>query len=109
MPKSRSLGSVATVERNFGPNTINRENVTRRIREGRAAFVHGSRIRGERESGSLSAPQVVAGHMAGLLLRLVYGVRFTDMAPFRDVFSALFFVSGFVYFRRVEWRFADVI
>jgi len=25
------------------------------------------------------------------------------------VASALFFVSGFVYFRRVEWRFADVI
>ena len=55
------------------------------ILEGRAAFVHGSRIRGEREPGSLSAPQVVAGHMAGLLLRLVYGVRFTDMSPFRAI------------------------
>jgi glycosyltransferase involved in cell wall biosynthesis len=55
------------------------------IRAGRAAFVHGSRIRGEREPGSLSAPQVVAGHMASLLLRLIYGVRFTDMSPFRAI------------------------
>ena len=55
------------------------------IREGRAAFVQGSRMRGEREPGSLAAPQMVAGHMAGLLLRLVYGVRFTDMSPFRAI------------------------
>ena len=55
------------------------------IREGRAVFVHGSRIHGEREPGSLSSPQVVAGHMAGLLLRLIYGVRFTDMSPFRAI------------------------
>jgi len=55
------------------------------IVEGRAAFVHGSRIRGEREPGSLSAPQVVAGRIAGLLLRLIYGVRFTDMSPFRAI------------------------
>lgn len=55
------------------------------IREGRIVFVHGSRIRGEREPGSLSAPQVAAGHMAGLLLRLIYRVQFTDMSPFRAI------------------------
>jgi glycosyltransferase involved in cell wall biosynthesis len=60
------------------------------IREGRATFVHGSRIRGEREPGSLSSPQVAAGHVAGLLLRLIYGVHFTDMSPFRAIrFDAL--------------------
>jgi glycosyltransferase involved in cell wall biosynthesis len=60
------------------------------IRDGRAVFVHGSRIHGEREPGSLSSPQVVAGHIAGLLLRLIYGVRFTDMSPFRAIrFDAL--------------------
>ena len=55
------------------------------ILEQRAVFVHGSRIRGEREPGSLSVPQIVAGHMAGFLLRLVYGARFTDMSPFRAI------------------------
>jgi glycosyltransferase involved in cell wall biosynthesis len=51
----------------------------------RAVFVHGSRVHGEREPGSLAAQQIAAGHIAGLLLRLVYGVRFTDMSPFRAI------------------------
>ena len=55
------------------------------IVDGRAAFVHGSRMHGEREPGSLAAQQIAAGHIAGLLLRLVYGVRFTDMSPFRAI------------------------
>lgn len=52
---------------------------------GTAAFVHGTRIGGPREPGSLSPQQIVAGHLAGLLLRQVYGVRFTDMSPFRAI------------------------
>ncbi|MBV8840422.1 MAG: glycosyltransferase family 2 protein [Alphaproteobacteria bacterium] len=48
-----------------------------------ADFVMGSRLRGTRERGSLTPQQLVAGHLAGLMLRLVYGVRFTDMSPFR--------------------------
>ena len=48
-----------------------------------ADFVMGSRLRGEREPGSMTPQQLVAGHLAGLMLRLVYGVRFTDMSPFR--------------------------
>jgi glycosyltransferase involved in cell wall biosynthesis len=52
---------------------------------GHAAFVHGTRVQGEREPGSLSAQQLIAGRVAGLLLQLVYGVRFTDMSPFRAI------------------------
>ena len=48
-------------------------------------FVIGSRIRGERESGSMNFQQVFAGRIAGLLLRLLYGVRYTDMCPFRAI------------------------
>jgi glycosyltransferase involved in cell wall biosynthesis len=55
------------------------------IADGRAVFVHGTRICGERERGSLSAQQLIAGHLAGLLLRLAYGARFTDMSPFRAI------------------------
>jgi glycosyltransferase involved in cell wall biosynthesis len=50
-----------------------------------ADFVLGSRLRGEREPGSLSIPQIVAGHVAGWAIRLAYGVRFTDMSPFRAI------------------------
>jgi len=48
-----------------------------------ADFVMGSRLRGKREPGSMTPQQLVAGHLAGLLMRIVYGVRFTDMSPFR--------------------------
>src|SRR5262249_34853452 len=55
------------------------------IADGRVDFVHGSRLRGEREPGSLSPAQIVAGRLAGLLIRLLYGVRVTDMSPFRAI------------------------
>lgn len=48
-------------------------------------FVLGSRLQGPREPGSLSPSQVVAGHLAGVLVRLRYGVRYTDMSPFRAI------------------------
>jgi glycosyltransferase involved in cell wall biosynthesis len=48
-------------------------------------FVIGSRIRGKREPGSMNAQQIFAGHLAGLLIRTLYGVRYTDMSPFRAI------------------------
>jgi glycosyltransferase involved in cell wall biosynthesis len=53
------------------------------IAAGRADFVIGSRLRGKREPGSMTAQQIVAGWLAGRLLRMTYGVSFTDMSPFR--------------------------
>lgn len=55
------------------------------ITAGTHDFVIGSRTRGERERGSMNFPQVFAGRIAGLLLRLLYGVRYTDMCPFRAI------------------------
>jgi glycosyltransferase involved in cell wall biosynthesis len=55
------------------------------IRSGAAHFVLGSRLKGERERGSLSLQQIVAGYLAGLMIRYLYGVRFTDMSPFRAI------------------------
>ena len=48
-----------------------------------ADFVMGSRLRGRREPGSMTPQQIVAGWLAGRLIKLTYGVRFTDMSPFR--------------------------
>ena len=53
------------------------------VARGEADFVMGSRLTGRRERGSMTPQQVVAGHLAAALMRLVYGVRFTDMSPFR--------------------------
>ena len=49
----------------------------------RADFVIGSRLRGAREPGSMTPQQLVAGRIAGMLLRFAYGAHFTDMSPFR--------------------------
>jgi glycosyltransferase involved in cell wall biosynthesis len=53
------------------------------IAAGKADFVMGSRLRGKREPGSMTPQQIVAGWLAGILLRLTYGVRYSDMSPFR--------------------------
>jgi glycosyltransferase involved in cell wall biosynthesis len=48
-------------------------------------FVIGSRTRGEREPGALNASQRLAGRLAGLAMRVLYGVRYTDMCPLRAI------------------------
>jgi glycosyltransferase involved in cell wall biosynthesis len=50
---------------------------------GEADFVMGSRLRGQREPGSMTPQQLVAGWLSGVLVRLTYGVKFTDMSPMR--------------------------
>ncbi|MFG1412760.1 glycosyltransferase family 2 protein [Xanthobacter sp. VTT E-85241] len=53
------------------------------IARGEADFVMGSRLRGKREAGSMTAQQIAAGWLAGQLLRRTYGVQFSDMSPLR--------------------------
>lgn len=48
-------------------------------------FVIGSRVRGEREPGSMSWHQVLAGRLAGRLMSALYRVRYTDMCAFRAI------------------------
>ncbi len=48
-------------------------------------FVIGSRTRGQREPGSMNFQQIFSGRMAGAILRLLYGVRYSDMGPFRAI------------------------
>jgi glycosyltransferase involved in cell wall biosynthesis len=55
------------------------------VAEGGADFVMGSRVIGRREPGSMTPQQRVAGRLAGVLMKLVYGVAFTDMSPFRAI------------------------
>lgn len=55
------------------------------IARGTHDFVIGSRTRGKREPGSMNFQQVFAGRAAGALLSILYGVRYTDMSPFRAI------------------------
>lgn len=55
------------------------------IQEDRADFVIGSRLRGHAEPGSMLASQIFAARLVGLLVRVLHGVRYTDMGPFRAI------------------------
>ena len=55
------------------------------LRSGRYDFVIGSRARGERERGSMASHQILAGLVAGALIGLLYGVRYTDMCAYRAI------------------------
>jgi glycosyltransferase involved in cell wall biosynthesis len=55
------------------------------ILAGKYDFVIGSRTRGKREPGSMNFQQILSGVVAGFILRLLYGVRYTDMCPFRAI------------------------
>ncbi|MGI8899126.1 MAG: glycosyltransferase family 2 protein [Pyrinomonadaceae bacterium] len=61
------------------------EHLVEPISEGKYDFVIGSRTRGRRERGSLNLQQILAGRAAGLFLLALYGVRYTDMCPFRAI------------------------
>ena len=61
------------------------ERLVQPILAGHADFVVGSRIRGRREPGSMNAAQMLAGRGAGMLIRMLYRVRYTDMCPFRAI------------------------
>jgi len=52
---------------------------------GEADLVVGSRIMGTYEKGSLLPQQIFGNKVATTLLRLVYGVRVTDIGPFRVI------------------------
>ena len=55
------------------------------IAAGNFDFVIGSRARGRREPSSMNFQQIFAGWLAGWLMSILYGVRYTDMCPFRAI------------------------
>ncbi|SIR24198.1 glycosyltransferase family 2 protein [Pontibacter lucknowensis] len=60
------------------------------ILDGKADLVIGSRVLGQREAGALMPQQIFGNWLATTLLRWLYGVRYTDLGPFRAIrFSTL--------------------
>ncbi len=55
------------------------------ITEGGYDLVIGSRTVGERQKGALLPQALVGNYVATRLIRLLYGVSFTDLGPFRAV------------------------
>jgi glycosyltransferase involved in cell wall biosynthesis len=55
------------------------------VLKGAADFAIGSRIRGRRQRGSMLPSQTFAGKMVSLILRFLYGAKYSDMGPFRAI------------------------
>src|SRR6185369_3253111 len=50
-----------------------------------ADLVIGSRVLGQRQAGSLTPQQRIGNWIATLLVRTLYGFRYTDLGPFRAI------------------------
>jgi glycosyltransferase involved in cell wall biosynthesis len=55
------------------------------VADGTHDFVLATRAGGEREPGAMSWHQLLAGWLAGLGVRVLYGVRYTDMCAYRAI------------------------
>jgi glycosyltransferase involved in cell wall biosynthesis len=55
------------------------------IKSGEAAMVIGSRALGTKEKGSMTPQQIFGNWLATFLIKLFYGVRYTDLGPFRAI------------------------
>ena len=50
-----------------------------------ADFVLGSRLLGEREAGAMPIQSVFGNNLACFLMRFLFGIRYTDLGPFRAI------------------------
>jgi glycosyltransferase involved in cell wall biosynthesis len=62
----------------------------------KADLVIGSRSMGQREVGSMTFPQVFGNGLATLLMRWMYGARFSDLGPFRAISWSKLLALGMV-------------
>ena len=70
------------------------EEMVAALRSGGYDFVIGSRTRGKREASSTAGHQILAGIVIGGLIRVLYGVHYTDMAAFRAIRRATLLQLG---------------
>src|SRR5262249_55490844 len=80
-----ACGVIAFIDGDGSDDPAELLRVVAPILAGEQDFVIGSRTRGEREPGSMGSHQALAGLLAGGIIRLLYGVRYTDMGPLRAI------------------------
>jgi hypothetical protein len=61
---------------------------------GSADFVLGSRLLGKREPGAMPAQSVFGNRLACFLMRVLFGIRYTDLGPFRAIDYACLMALG---------------
>ena len=76
---------VVFLDADFSDHPDELPDLVRPILEQHADLVIGSRTLGRRQRGSMTPQQVFGNWLATRLLRWRYGVRFTDLGPFRAI------------------------
>ena len=79
-------------DRNEDPREMAR--VLAPLLEGAADLVLGSRLRGGAQPGAMTPQQRVGNRVVTCLLRLLYGLRLTDVGPFRAIRARVFWDLG---------------
>ncbi len=81
---------VVFLDADYSDHAEEMESLLAPIRSDRADLVIGARVPGRREAGALPPQARFGNWLATLLMRRLYGARFTDLGPFRAVrFEAL--------------------
>jgi len=83
--KNESIDIVVFLDGDYSDYPKEMEKVLEPILTGKADLVIGSRRKGVSEKGSMTFPQVFGNWLATFLLRIFYGVHFTDLGPFRAI------------------------
>ena len=76
---------VVFLDADFSDHPNEMERLIEPIVDGRAEMVIGSRVMGDRERGALSPLARWGNWFACLMIRLFWGVEYTDLGPFRAI------------------------
>jgi len=88
--KDRQPDIIVFLDGDYSDYPEEMPDVVRPITENDCDMVIGSRLLGQREKGAMLFHQMFGNWLSTRLLRLLYGVTFTDLGPFRAVkFSKL--------------------
>ena len=76
---------ILFIDGDYSDDPTEAVDVLQPILDGTADMVIGSRATGQSERGSLTPPQRFGNWLSTRLIRLFWGVRFTDLGPFRAI------------------------
>lgn len=87
--RARELGAdiYLFLDADYSDHPEEGERIVREITENGATLVIGSRIRGNREPGAMPPQAIFGNWLATRLIRILWGVRYTDLGPFRAITS----------------------
>ncbi len=76
---------VVFLDADFSDDPAELPDITAPIFQDRADLVIGTRLAGRAEPGSMTPQSIWGNRLACFLMRLLFGVRYTDLGPFRAI------------------------